>query len=50
MALAFELQAWTRRTFLEFREMNLRLLLERLRPALPSSVTKRDPRLDPNPA
>lgn len=33
--LAFELRAWTRRTFLEFRELELRLLLERLRGSLP---------------
>ena len=35
LALAFELRAWTRRTFLEFRELELRLLLEKLRAALP---------------
>jgi hypothetical protein len=33
--LAFELRAWTRSTFLELRELELRLLLERLRAALP---------------
>jgi hypothetical protein len=33
--LASELRAWTRRTFLELRELELRLLLERLRAALP---------------
>jgi len=33
-ALAFELRAWTRRTFLQFRELELRLLLERLRASL----------------
>jgi hypothetical protein len=32
---AFELRTWTRRTFLEFRELELRLLLDRLRAALP---------------
>ena len=31
---AFELRAWTRRTFLEFRELQLRLLLEKLRASL----------------
>jgi hypothetical protein len=31
---AFELRAWTRRTFLQFRELELRLLLERLRVSL----------------
>jgi len=31
---AFELRAWTRRTFLQFRELELRLLLERLRASL----------------
>lgn len=46
VALAFELQAWTRRTFVEFREMDLRLLLEQLRPAFPAAH-RRDPRLDP---
>jgi hypothetical protein len=35
IGLAFELRAWTRRTFLEFRELELRLLLERLRASLP---------------
>jgi len=33
-AVAFELRAWTRRTFLQFRELELRLLLERLRASL----------------
>jgi hypothetical protein len=32
---AFELRTWTRRTFLEFRELELRLLLEKLRTSLP---------------
>jgi len=32
--LAIELCAWTRRTFLEFRELELRLLLEKLRASL----------------
>ena len=32
--LAFELRSWTRRTFLEFRELQLRLLLEKLRASL----------------
>jgi hypothetical protein len=32
---ADELNAWTRRAFLEFRELELRLLLEKLRNALP---------------
>jgi hypothetical protein len=32
---AFELRTWTRRTFLEFRELELRLLLEKLRASLP---------------
>jgi hypothetical protein len=31
----FELRTWTRRAFLEFRELELRLLLEKLRSALP---------------
>jgi hypothetical protein len=35
IGLAFELRAWTRRTFLEFRELELRLLLEKLRGSLP---------------
>lgn len=35
VGLAFELRAWTRRTFLQFRELELRLLLETLRAALP---------------
>jgi hypothetical protein len=35
MGLAFELRAWTRRTFLQFRELELRLLLETLRASLP---------------
>src|SRR5262249_13823557 len=33
-ALAFELRVWTRRTFVEFRELELRLLLEKLRASL----------------
>jgi hypothetical protein len=35
IGLAFELRSRIRRTFLEFRELELRLLLERLRAALP---------------
>jgi hypothetical protein len=35
IGLAFELRSWTRRTFLEFRELELRMLLEKLRAALP---------------
>jgi hypothetical protein len=35
MGSAFELRTWTRRAFLEFRELELRLLLEKLRTALP---------------
>jgi hypothetical protein len=31
---AFELRAWTRRVFVEFREFELRLLLEKLRASL----------------
>jgi hypothetical protein len=31
----FQLRTWTRRAFLEFRELELRLLLEKLRSALP---------------
>jgi hypothetical protein len=31
---AFELRSWTKRTFLEFRELELRLLLEKLRKSL----------------
>ena len=31
---AFELRSWTKRTFLEFRELELRLLMERLRTSL----------------
>jgi hypothetical protein len=31
---AYELRAWTKRTFLEFRELELRLLLEKLRASL----------------
>ena len=34
MAAAFELRSWTKRTFLEFRELELRLLLEKLRASL----------------
>ena len=33
--LAYELRSWTRRTFTEFRELELRRLLEKLRSALP---------------
>ena len=36
--LAIELAAWTRRTFLEFRELELRLLLEKLRTSLAPAV------------
>ncbi len=32
---AYELQSWTRRVFLEFRELQLRLLLDKLRTSLP---------------
>jgi hypothetical protein len=35
IGLAFELRAWTRRTFVEFRELELRGLLEQLRASLP---------------
>jgi hypothetical protein len=35
VGLGLELQAWTRRAFLEFREFELRLLLEQLRASLP---------------
>ena len=35
IGLAFELRSWTRRTFLELRELELRLLLEKLRASLP---------------
>jgi hypothetical protein len=31
---AFELRSWTKRTFLEFRELELRMLLEKLRASL----------------
>jgi hypothetical protein len=34
---AFELRSWTKRVFLEFRELELRLLLERLRASLRAS-------------
>jgi len=34
VALGYELQAWTRRAFVELREIDLRLLLEELRPSL----------------
>jgi hypothetical protein len=34
IGLAFELRSWTRRTFLELRELELRLLLEKLRALL----------------
>jgi hypothetical protein len=34
LALAYELRAWTRRTFVEFRELELRLLLEQLRASM----------------
>jgi hypothetical protein len=36
--LAVELHAWTRRTFLEFRELELRLLLEKLQASLGPGV------------
>jgi hypothetical protein len=39
LELAFELRTWTRRTFLEFRELELRLLLDRLRTSLGPDVT-----------
>jgi hypothetical protein len=35
IGLAFELRAWTRRTFLELHELELRLLLAKLRASLP---------------
>jgi hypothetical protein len=35
IGFALELRAWTRRAFLEFRELELRLLLEKVRAALP---------------
>jgi hypothetical protein len=35
MGHAFELRTWTRRAFLEFRELELRLLLEKVRASLP---------------
>jgi hypothetical protein len=38
LELAFELRTWTRRAFLEFRELELRLLLEKLRTSLPGVV------------
>ena len=31
---AFELRSWTKRAFLEFRELELRLLMEKLRASL----------------
>jgi hypothetical protein len=34
VALGYELRAWTRRTFIEFRELELRLLLEQLRASM----------------
>jgi hypothetical protein len=34
VGLGYELRAWTRRTFIEFRELELRLLLEQLRASL----------------
>jgi hypothetical protein len=34
---AFELRSWTKRVFLEFRELELRLLLERLCASLRAS-------------
>jgi hypothetical protein len=34
VSLGYELRAWTRRTFVEFRELELRLLLEQLRASL----------------
>ena len=39
LEVAFELRSWTRRTFLEFRELELRLLLDRLRTSLGPDVT-----------
>ena len=35
IGLAFQLRSWTRRVFTEFRELELRLLLEKLRASLP---------------
>jgi hypothetical protein len=35
IALAVELRSWTRRAFLEFHELEIRLLLEKLRASLP---------------
>jgi hypothetical protein len=35
---AFELRSWTKRVFLEFRELELRLLLEKLRTSLSSGL------------
>jgi hypothetical protein len=35
IALVLELRSWTRRVFLEFHELELRLLLEKLRASLP---------------
>ena len=35
VGLAVELRSWTRRTFVEFRELELRILLEQLRASLP---------------
>ena len=39
VALGYELQTWTRRIFVAFREIDLRLLLEQLRPSLAQSRT-----------
>jgi hypothetical protein len=36
--IALELRAWTRRAFVEFRELELRLLLAKVRTALPQSM------------
>jgi hypothetical protein len=36
LGAAFELRSWTKRTFLEFRELELRLLMEKLRASLRS--------------
>ncbi len=38
IGFAFELRSWTKRTFLEFRELELRLLLEKLRASLGPGV------------
>jgi hypothetical protein len=44
LRFAFELRSWTKRSFLEFREFELRLLMEKLRAALavPDDATLRD--------